>query len=51
MADLKQSDALFIGFNQESAPIVDADCKCMHKRYFLFLASGIQQGWLKVWNI
>ncbi|MGK5737145.1 hypothetical protein [Acinetobacter junii] len=36
-ADLKPSDALFLGFNQESAPIVDADCKCMHKRYFLFL--------------
>ena len=45
-ADLKPSDALFLGFNQESAPIVDADCKCMHKRYFLFLVWDSGKAWL-----
>lgn len=45
-ADLKQSDALFIGFNQESAPIVDADCKCMYKKYFLFIVWSSGKAWL-----
>lgn len=45
-ANLRQNDALFIGFNQESVPIVDADCKCIHKRYFLFLVWDSGKAWL-----
>lgn len=45
-ADLQQNDALFIGFNQESVPIVDADCKCMRKRYFFFIVWDTGKAWL-----
>lgn len=45
-AELTQTDALFLGFNQEGAPIVDADCKCMQKRYFFFIVWGSGKAWL-----
>ncbi|MHA3114616.1 hypothetical protein E0H86_05005 [Acinetobacter sp. ANC 4635] len=35
-ADLQQSDALFLGFNQGISPIVDAECKCLRRQFFGF---------------
>lgn len=45
-ADLQQSDALFLGFNQESEPIVDAECKCQRKKYFAFHVWDSGKSWL-----